>query len=113
MDLVIDFPESEGKTAIAMFVDPSTKMNHLVPCTKEVTATQLFVDNVFWLHGMPEVIISNWDPRFVSKFWMELFSILGMGSKFITAFHQQTDGQSEVPIWVLEDFCGHMLNTID
>ena len=49
-DLVTDLPESEGKTAIAVFVDRLTKMTHLVPCTKEVTATQyawLLVDNVF------------------------------------------------------------------
>ena len=82
MYLVTDLPESEGKTAIAMFVDRLTKMTHLVPCMKEVIATQdarLFVDNVFWLHGMPEEIISDRDPKFVSKFWTELFFILGTG----------------------------------
>ena len=55
-DLVTDLPESGGKTAIAVFVDRLTKMTHMVPCTKEVTASQytrLFVDNVFRLHGMP------------------------------------------------------------
>ena len=106
-DLVTDLPESEGKTAIAVFVDRLTKMMHMVPCTKEVTATQyarLFVDNVFRLHGMPEVIISDRDPRFVSKFWEELFSILGTDLRFSTAFHPQTDGQSEVTIRVLENF---------
>ena len=106
-DLATDLPESEGKTAIAVFVDRLTKMTHLVPCTKEVTATQyarLFVDNVFRLHGMPEVIISDRDPRFVSKFWTELFSILGTGLRFSTAFHPQMDGQSEITIRVLENF---------
>ena len=69
--LVIDFLEPEGKTAIVVFVDRLTKMTHLIPCTKEVTATEyvrLFVDNVFRLHGMPEVIISDRDPRFINKF---------------------------------------------
>ena len=58
----MDLPESEGKTAIAVFVDCLTKMIHMVPCTKEVTASQyvqLFMDNVFRVHGIPEVIISD------------------------------------------------------
>ena len=70
-DLVTDLPESDGKTAIAVFVDRLIKMTHMVPCTKEVTASQyarLIVDNVFWLHGMPKVILSNRDLQFVSKF---------------------------------------------
>ena len=84
-------------------------MTDLIPCTKEVTATQyarLFVDNVFRLHGMAELIISDRDPRFISKFSTELFSIFGTGLWFSTAFHPQTDGQSEVTIRVLENFLG-------
>ena len=67
----MDLPESEGKTAIAVFVYHLTKMTHMVPCIKEVTTSQyarLFMDNVVRLHGMHEVIISDRDPRFVSKF---------------------------------------------
>ena len=51
-DLVMDSPESEGKTTNVVFVDRLTKMTHMVPCTKEVTEPQyarLFVDNVFRL----------------------------------------------------------------
>ena len=79
---MIDLSKSEGKTAIPVFVDRLTKMTHLVSSTKEVIATlyaRLFMDNVFLLHGMPEFIISYQDPKFVSKFWTELFSILGVG----------------------------------
>ena len=71
-DLVTDLPESEGYTAIAVFVDQYTKMVHFASCKKEVTAMEyakLFVDHVFRLHGLPEVIISDRDPRFTSKFW--------------------------------------------
>ena len=106
-DLITDLPESEGKTAITVFVDRLTKMIHMVPCTKEVIASQyarLFVDNVFRLHGMPEVIISHRDPRFVSEFWEELFSLLGTDLRFGIAFHPQIDGQSEVTTRVLENF---------
>ena len=64
-DLVTDLPESEGKTAIAVFVDRLAKMMHFFPCTKEITAAEyarLFVNQVFRLHGMLEVIISDRDP---------------------------------------------------
>ena len=106
-DLVTDLPESEGMTAIAVFVDRLTKMVHFVPYRKDVTAQQyarLFIDHVFKLHGLPEVIISDHDPRFLSKFWAELFAHLGTDLRFSTAFHPQTDGQSEVTNRVMENF---------
>ena len=56
-DLVTNLPESHGKTAIAVFVDRLTKVNHMVLCTKEVTASQyarLFMDNVF---------LATWNAR--------------------------------------------------
>ncbi len=106
-DLVTDLPESDGFTAIAIFVDRMTKMVHLAPCTKEITAPEyakLFVDHVFRLHGLPEVIISDRDPRFISRFWKNLFSLLGTDLRFSTAFHPQTDGQSERMIQTMENF---------
>ena len=89
-DLVIDLPESNGFTAIAVFVDRMTKMVHFAPCTKEIAAAdyaKLFFNNVFRLHGLPEVIISDRDPRFTSKFWTNLFDLLGTDLRFSTAFH--------------------------
>ena len=59
---------------------------------------------MFKHHGLPEVIISDRDPRFTSRFWRELFQKLGTDLRFSTAFHPQTDGQSEVTIRVLENF---------
>ena len=106
-DLVTDLPESDGYTTIAVFVDRYTKMVHFAPCRKEVTAMEyakLFVDHVFRLHGLPEVIISDRDPRFTSKFWKGLFDLLGTDLRFSTAFHPQTDGQSERAIQTLENF---------
>ena len=106
-DLVTDLPESGGYTAIAVFVDRLTKMVHFAPCTKEVTAPQyakLFVDHVFKLHGLPEVLISDRDPRFSSRFWRSLFDLLGTQIRMSTAFHPQTDGQSERMIQTLENF---------
>ena len=82
-------------------------MVHFAPCTKEISAekyAQLFIDHVFKHHGLPEVIISDRDPRFTSRFWRELFQKLGTDLRFSIAFHPQTDGQSEVTIRVLENF---------
>ena len=106
-DLVTDLPESEGYTAVAVFIDRLMKQVHFAPCTKEVTASdyaRIFVDTVFRHHGLPEVIISDRDPRFTSKFWTTLFELLGTDLRFSTAFHPQTDGQSEVMIRTLENF---------
>ena len=80
-DLVTDLPESGGFMAIAVFVDKLTKMVHFSRTSKEVTAmeyAQIFVDTVFRLHGLPEVIISDRDPWFTGKFWRALFDLLGM-----------------------------------
>ena len=53
---------------------------------------------------MLEVIISDYDPGFVSKFWEEMFSLLRTDLRFSIAFHPETDGQSKVTILVLENF---------
>ena len=82
-------------------------MVHLADCKKEITAmeyAQIFIDNVFRLHGLPEVIIVDQDPRFTGKFWHALFELLGMDLWFNTAFHPQTYGQSERMIQMLENF---------
>ena len=89
-DLVTDLPESDGYTAVAVFVDKLTKMVHFAPCRKEVDAMEyarIFVDTVFRLHGLPEVIISDRDPRFTGKFWESLFHLLSTDLRFSTAYH--------------------------
>ena len=95
MDLVNDLPESNKFMAIVAFVDKLTKMVHLARCEREVIAmeyAQIFIDNVFRLHGLPEVIIADRDPRFTGKFWCALFDLLGTDLWLCTAFHPQIDG---------------------
>ena len=62
------------------------------------------MDIVFRLHGLPEVIISDHDPHFTSKFWESLFDLLGMDLQFSITYHPQTDGQSERMVEMLENF---------
>ena len=64
---------------------------------------EIYVSEIVRLHGIPLSIVSDRDPRFMSRFWKELQSIFGMRLSFSTAFHSQTDGQSERVIQVLED----------
>ena len=66
-ELVTDLPKPNGFTAIVIFVDKLTKMVHLPGCKKEVATmeyAQIFIDNVFPLHYLPEVTISELDPHF-------------------------------------------------
>ena len=65
------------------------------PYTATVVA-QAFVDNDFKLHGLPNIIISDRDHVFTSKFWRELFKIQGVSLRLSSAYHPQTDGQTEV-----------------
>jgi hypothetical protein len=89
-----------------VFVDKLSKMVHLAPTTVDVdasTTARIFFDYVFRLHGMPETIISDRDPRFTSAFWKSLFQLVGTQLAMSTAFHPQTDGQTERANRTIED----------
>ena len=64
---------------------------------------ELYVNEIVRLHGIHISIVSDRDPRFMSRSWKELQSAFGKKLNFSTAFHPQTDGQSERVIQVLED----------
>ena len=99
MDLMTDLPvTADGHDAIVVFCCRLSKMVHFVPCCKSDGApelAQLFIQHVFRIHGLPASIISDRDPRFTSHFWRTVFTSLGTSLNMSTAFHPQTDGQSE------------------
>jgi hypothetical protein len=107
MDFVMGLPRTRrNHDAIWVIVDRLTKSAHFLPMRKGQSLeslTELYIQEIVRLHGVPISIISDRDPRFTSRLWRQLQSALGTKLKFSTAFHPQTDGQSERTIQTLED----------
>lgn len=107
MDFVSGLPLTRRKhDAIWVVVDRLTKFAHFLPIRMDYRVSRLaeiFQQEIVRLHGMPTAIISDRDPRFTSRFWKSLHNAWGARLKFSTAFHPQTDGQSERTIQTLED----------
>ncbi|GJP42080.1 hypothetical protein CLOM_g1672 [Closterium sp. NIES-68] len=91
-------PTTTGHDAILVVIDKFSKMGHFIPthttARTEETA-QLFVRYIISQHGIPTTLISDRDPKFTSKFWKELMSLLGTKLAMSSAYHPQTDGQTE------------------
>ena len=107
MDFVVGLPLSQrGNDAIWVIVDRLTKSAHFLPMRMTYSMeklAQLYVKEIVRLHGVPVMIVSDRDPRFTSSFWKSLHKAMGTKLNFSTAFHPQTDGQSERTIQTLED----------
>jgi len=83
-------PLAQGYNSILVVVDRLTKMAHFIPTTEKTTAgglAQLFRDNVWKLHGLPESIISDRGLQFAAGVMRELNAMLGIDSKLLTAFY--------------------------
>ncbi|KAJ9519051.1 hypothetical protein QJQ45_003519 [Haematococcus lacustris] len=106
-------PTSHGYDMVVTVVDKLSKMLHLIPTTATATApdiAKLFFDHVFKHHGLPEAIISDRDPKFTSDFWTSLFHLTGTRLLMSSAYHPQTDGQSERANRTVEDMLRPYLN---
>ena len=99
MDFVSGFPKTyQGKDGEWVVVDRLTKSAHFlaIRTTDSVlTLSKLYVREIVRLHGVPLSIVSDRDARFTSRFWKSLQKALGTDLRLSTAFHPQTDGQSE------------------
>ena len=71
--------------------------------SKDANIADIFMKEIFRLHGIPKVIISDKDPKFTRNFWKSLFNRLDTKLNFITSYHTQKDGQTEIVNQVLED----------
>ena len=107
LDFICGLPPSHGHSTILVIVDRFSKGIHLGALPAHYTAhsvATLFFNLVCKLHGLPRSLVPNRDPIFVSKFWRELFRLMGTKLCMSTAYHPETDGQTEVLNRVVEQY---------
>jgi len=104
MDFVTGLPQSSDPAtglkydSVLVIVCRFTKYVELLPCQKKTTAQELaflFLDRLIRHHGIPKTIISDRDKLFTSNYWTTLMALIGTKRKLSTAYHPQTDGQTE------------------
>jgi len=97
-DFIIKLPLAQGYDAILVVCDRFSKIAHFIATTEKTSAeglAKLFWDQVWRLHGLPESIISDRGVQFAAGMMKELNNLLGIQTKLSTAYHPQTDGQTE------------------
>ena len=119
MDFIVKLPNSKDPVtnndydSILVMVDRLTKYSHFVPCNETITAPQLgslVLDRLVRYHGIPTTFITDRDKLFTSNYWKTLVSAMGIRHKLSTAFHPQTDGQTERSNQSLEVYLRHYVN---
>ncbi|GAU51356.1 hypothetical protein TSUD_413040, partial [Trifolium subterraneum] len=107
MDFVGGLPKTaKGNEVIWVVVDRLTKSAHFIAIkigTLVPKLAEIYVEQIIRLHGIPSSIVSDRDPKFTSRFWESLQEALGTKLRLSSAYHPQTDGQSERTIQSLED----------
>ena len=111
LDFITQLPSSQigqvEHNAILVVVDRYTKMARFIPTTTDLAAPEfaaLFHENIELKYGSPRSIISDRDTRITSKFWAEVCSYSLIKRRLSTAFHPQTDGQTEILNRILENY---------
>jgi hypothetical protein len=107
LDFITDLPLMQDLDSIFVVKDRFSKMAHFLPCSKAIDAPQtadLFIKEIFRLHGLPKSIVSDRGPQFVSHFWRHLLSRLGVYVNLSSAHHPQTDGSTEIVNQLLEQY---------
>lgn len=107
MDFVEGLPKSKGKDVILVVVDRLTKFAHFIPLSHPYTVQKvadLFMENIIKLHGPPSSIVTDRDRIFTSKLWHEIFNAMQISLNFTSAYHPESDGQTERVNQCLEQY---------
>ena len=113
IDLITDLPESDGYDTILVVIDRLTNMSNFISCKKDLDArqfTSLFMQHILRLPGIPRDIITDRGSLFTSGLWKRNTEKLGIDRILSTAFHPQTDGQTESTNAILEQYLGADVN---
>ncbi len=114
MDFVVKLPITKsGFDSMVVFVDKLTKRVIIRPCKTTDTAkdiARIYFDAIVREHGLSKSIVCDRDAKFTSKFWKAFTEILGIKMKMSTAFHPETDGQTERANRVIQDCLRHYVN---
>jgi transposase InsO family protein len=107
MDFIMGLPRTQsGYDSIWVIVDRLTKVAHFITVKTTYSRPQLaelYLSRIVCLHGVPKKIVSNRGTQFTSKFWERLHETLDTQLRFSSAYHPQTDGQTERVNQILED----------
>ena len=115
MDLIGLMIPSKGKDMILVFIDHFLKKAYFLPCNTTITSqgvANLYQEHIFKEQGLPRKVISNWGLQFVSGFMKELYKNLRIEANPSTAYHPQTDGQTERVNQELEEYLRIYVNQI-
>jgi hypothetical protein len=107
VDFIVELPESHGYDVIMNVINSVTKHAHFIPTHTTITAegaAQLYLQDVWKHHGTPRVVLSDRGSQFVAGFMRELYKLLGIKLAMSTAYHPQTDGQTECVNQELEGY---------
>ena len=113
MDFIDQLPLSDNFDSILVVVDRFTKMALFIPTRTDITSSELatlFIQHIFSKHGLPADVVSDRGSKFTSSLWRDLNKALGIHQSLSTAYHPQTDGQTERINQIVETYLRLYIN---
>lgn len=115
LDFVEGLPPSHGYNCVMVVVDLFSMYGHFIGLKHPFTALSVakqFMLHVYKLHGLPTAMVSDRDRIFTSQLWRELFSLAGVELRMSSAYHPQSDGQTERVNQCMETFLRYFANAV-